>query len=47
VRTQRGALLADGAQGDHQPDDAEHEEQRDEVMQAAAVAVLPMYIPGP
>jgi hypothetical protein len=27
-RTQRGALPADRAPGDHQPDDADHEEQR-------------------
>jgi hypothetical protein len=45
-RTQRGALPADRAPGDHQPDDADHEEQQDEVMQAAAVAMSPMYIPG-
>jgi hypothetical protein len=32
-RTQRGALPADRAPGDQQPDDADHEEQRDEVMQ--------------
>jgi hypothetical protein len=30
----------------HQPNDADHKEQRDEVMQAAAVAVSPMYIAG-
>jgi hypothetical protein len=45
-RTQRGALPADRAPGDNQPDDDDHEEQRDEVMQAAAVAVSPMYIAG-
>ena len=43
---QRGALPADRAPGDDQPDAAEHEEQRDDVMQAAAVAMSPMYIPG-
>src|SRR5215471_7988103 len=45
-RTERGARPADHAPGDDQPDGADHEEQRDEVMQAAAVAVSPMYIPG-